>query len=501
MITAHVLDRVDVEFEHLKPLSCFDVSTVQEAFGCADTRVARKRQQALENKVANIAKELHADGPIAVLEYRSVAVLIVRQTSPGRPLATAASSEVWRTMLRPNVSLSQLPQSRQMRAMNVLIRFFISIEDGECAVERDLGALAKVSVAHMNGGNVLDDDVIVLKSDEIARSDICVDEPIDGSDTQLGTKGRRWATMWRQVYGARLGCYRKATGRTHGKRSGTYEVAKVGVLAAAEYAVAADMQHNEQEGDDTTPLGVRKSFLKSAIGDKAEAYNNVKLKRFQALTQRKKAGPQPFLRRNLDSRWNRDRAAVPARKLENIKQICFLGGLGASLPHPVAMGCSEVCGRKRGLNADLAVVDDLSRLLECADDDTVIQALAIVARGVPVITSASWLLAQGDPGLVPPASVIRHAPLAATKKCIFLYNDHFRARCSNLLSTIVSLSALPNSKWKVRQESAVGDSIVASGCLCVKLSGFDVVRSLVLEHRRICNVLGSKAWSLTQPMY
>ena len=68
------------------------------------------------------------------------------------------------------------------------------------------------------------------------------------------------------------------------------------------------------------------------------------------------------------------------------------------------------------MNADLVVVDDLSRLFECADDDTVIQALGIVARGVPVITSASWLLAQGDPELVPPASVIRHAPLATTRR-------------------------------------------------------------------------------------
>ena len=500
-ITAHVIDRVDVEFEHLRPFSCFDVSTVREAFGCTDVREARKLQQSLENKVVHIANDLHVDASTAVEEYRMIARLIVSLTSPGRPLATATNSEVWRAMLRPNVRLSQLPQSQQMRALNVLIRFFISIEDGECAVERDLGALSKFSVAHMNGGNDLDDDLIVLKSDEITRSDICADEPVAGSCTQLGTKGRRWATLWRQVYGARLGCYRKATGRTRGKRCGTYEAAKAGVLAAAEHAVAADMQHNEQEGDAITPLGVRKSFLKSAIGDKAETYNNDKFKRFQTLTQRKKADSQPFLRRNLDSRWKRDRAATPAQQLENIKQICFLGGLGASLPHPVAMGCREVCGRKRGLNADLAVVDDLSRLLECADDDTVIQALGIVARGVPVITSASWLLAQGEPGLVPPASVIRHAPLATTRRCIFLYDDHFRARCSNLLSAIVSLSELPNSKWKVSRKSAVGDSIVASGGLCVKLSGVDVVRSWILEHRQICNVLGSKAWSLTQPMY
>ena len=116
------------------------------------------------------------------------------------------------------------------------------------------------------------------------------------------------------------------------------------------------------------------------------------------------------------------------------------------------------------------------------------------------------MLAEGDPGLVPQASVVRHAPLATTTKCIFLYDDHFRPRCSNLLDTIISLSKPPEftfSKWKVR-ESAVGDSIVSSGRLCVRLivvSGVDAVHALILEQRRMCNVLGSKAWSLTQTMY
>ena len=64
--------------------------------------------------------------------------------------------------------------------------------------------------------------------------------------TRLGPKGRRWATMSRAIYGARLGCNRQAQGK-RGKRSGTYEAAKAGVPAAAEYAVAVDMQHRGRQ--------------------------------------------------------------------------------------------------------------------------------------------------------------------------------------------------------------------------------------------------------------
>ena len=64
------------------------------------------------------------------------------------------------------------------------------------------------------------------------------------------------------------------------------------------------------------------------------------------------------------------------------------------MPHKIAdgqAGLSEVCGGSRGLYADLAVVDDLSRLVDCSDDATVNQVLSIAGRGVPVITRASWV--------------------------------------------------------------------------------------------------------------
>ena len=109
----------------------------------------------------------------------------------------------------------------------------------------------------------------------------------------------------------------------------------------------------------------------------------------------KKLRAQPFLARFAGKKIEK-RASKPAGRLENIKQVCYVGEIGESLPHPVPeekaavgadgkVGLKEVTGRKRSLRADLAVLDDLSRLHECPDEATVSQVLAIVARGLPVV--------------------------------------------------------------------------------------------------------------------
>ena len=217
-------------------------------------------------------------------------------TSRGRPLATASNSVVWEAFLEEG------PQSRDLRSLSRLIRFYLSIEDGECQVERDLGVLAKSSEVHKNGRNELHDDLMLLQTDPIDGDDI----RIQGKSTalgqasslssRLGFKGRRWAELWRQIYGARLGTYRKATESIAkeeeerlAKKLGIYSVAKCGVLAAAEYVVELSKQESQDGSGQRTPFGVSKSFLQSAVGDKkASPYNNAKLKKFQALTVNKK---------------------------------------------------------------------------------------------------------------------------------------------------------------------------------------------------------------------
>ena len=159
-------------------------------------------------------------------------------------------------------------------------------------------------------------------------------------------------------------------------------------------------------------------------------------------------------------------------------------------------------GTNRCLRADLAVVDDLSRLFDCPDEATINHVLGIVGRGLPVITHASWALARGDPARVPKESVIRHVSLIENTKIVFVHDDHFQARAWNLLSNLKELSKLPSSKWKVRSSSA--SAVGERGHAIVTLSasgGVDTLRSWIRDHRRIVNAPGSKAWSLTQPIF
>ena len=195
------------------------------------------------------------------------------------------------------------------------------------------------------------------------------------------------------------------------------------------------------------------------------------------------------------------------------------GEIGERLPRPISdedqrRGITEVVGAYRGLEADLAVVDDLSRLHKCPDDASFPPVLAIVARGLPVITSASWDLAQGDPGRVPKESILRHRPLAMETKFIFEHNEHFAARSGILLNVLKSLSEKPENTWKVVKQTAqdeqslldlargtgppTGERAKAKGYSVVSITKVDSLRSWVQQNRRIYNVSGAKAWSLTQ---
>ena len=233
--------------------------TLREAFsGCKNVALATKLQQTLQRYVRDIAKDLGVDATTAALEYRELVPLVLQLTAPGRPLATGTNNEVWQRMLEPDVRLSHMPQRSAMRAFEVPIRFYISIEDGECPVERDLGDLTQFDGGHTNGAIKLADALMLTHSDTTTVVDICVGGLAVGSDARLGAKGRRWATSWRAVYGARLGCYNKRQGKRV-KRAGTYVAAKAGVLAAAEYAVATS---GAAEADDVvTPPRCTEGFF------------------------------------------------------------------------------------------------------------------------------------------------------------------------------------------------------------------------------------------------
>ena len=189
-------------------------------------------------------------------------------------------------MLEPNVCVSHLPQTRHMLLLPVLIRFYLSVEDGECVVERDLGELTECQHAHnisgteFGGTAELADDAMLAKGCNATVADIRVGGPGLGSCARLGPIGERWAAVWRSILGARLGCYKEGLKRRN--RAGTYATRKAGVLAAAEHVVTT--QGSQASSDDlVTAPGVHQSFFRSARGGRKEAYVNNKTKNFDKM--------------------------------------------------------------------------------------------------------------------------------------------------------------------------------------------------------------------------
>ena len=91
----------------------------------------------------------------------------------------------------------------------------------------------------------LADDLLLLKSDPIEVDDISPEATVNHG--RLGPTARRWATLWRELFGLRLGIH-SVRPKVKGKVPGS-------VLEE---------------------LGISKSFLESAIGDRGQQYNNRK---------------------------------------------------------------------------------------------------------------------------------------------------------------------------------------------------------------------------------
>ena len=138
------------------------------------------------------------------------------------------------------------------------------------------------------------------------------------------------------------------------------------------------------------------------------------------------------------------------------RRVCYLGNVGETLPNPVAeKKGTEAEGPRKCLHADLVVVEDPARLHDYSESANVKNMFAIVARGLPVVTLASWRLAEGDPALVPPQSIMRHRPWAMETYHVWGYDAMFQARDANLAYVIGELcKEAPRGNWLWRGPGA-----------------------------------------------
>ena len=191
---------------------CFDLPTISQGFSAGD----RDRRRDCLNGVRLWAQaHKHVDVVRAVLEYRDVVPLLMEHhrkllQKPGLT-GPVPNSDVWQMLLAPTFRQEHVPERvAPFTALPALVRVYFSVLDGECAVERDLGALTDELQEHCNLGDEGMDDLVVIKY-YWKRDMLWLEQekiPV------VTPRVRDCILMWRTVYGARFGLYdrrRRAT--------------------------------------------------------------------------------------------------------------------------------------------------------------------------------------------------------------------------------------------------------------------------------------------------
>ena len=150
--------RADFDSDLLRISLCaFDLPMVRQGFQVpgADDVV----QRYCKRGIVEVAKALQVNAVEALLEYKSgVAMLLGEEAglTADSPIFKQGNRTRWGTILKS--------RSNQRPLLRQLIRFYLSIMDGECQVERDLGKMTADRDSHCNLSDSEVSDILVLRS-------------------------------------------------------------------------------------------------------------------------------------------------------------------------------------------------------------------------------------------------------------------------------------------------------------------------------------------------
>ena len=130
-------------------LADFPRTDVRSALAIVDRRLVLRgfgplpdsdTRRLLLRGVRQLAPLCGCEEAAAVLQYSGVLPYMIEQMALGQPLADKTNQQSWARLLDDDVWEAACPARLRTgsRALCRLIRFCISIEDGECTVERDL---------------------------------------------------------------------------------------------------------------------------------------------------------------------------------------------------------------------------------------------------------------------------------------------------------------------------------------------------------------------------
>ena len=440
------------------------------------------KKKVLEH-VRLLATEYGLDAGVtqAILEYRDVAGTVLGLIRRGKPLAAASNACVWSFVVSPGFICEG--RVAPLRFLPKLARWYISIEDGECSVERDLAVVRAVSdTTRTDDVGIIDDTVVGRFGAPASRSE--VEDPATGG---LTNTSRAWARYWRTCHGARLGCVSNksiASALAALKKKPTWQKFRKGILAAAAGAVSTEKQIGAASAATATCFGVPVGPLRrtetSVTGTPECDYWTKKCANFAKVTENKKTQGNFLLR----YKFQINRGAARPRKLQGVTRVCWLEPPAEDCPQAAFLGTER--GANKCRHAELVITDEVNKLSDgqtlSANKQLVVDLIYIIALGKPVVTANAWRMAGGRPNDVAASDILRHVALATGERqpvCNFSYTRNFRYWHTDVVGALTKIAKLPRSRWRV-VESATG---------CGTLS--QLVEQL-LEKRLVENTLGKK---------
>ena len=352
----------------------------------------------------------------AVLEYKDVLpkMLEVLESKKGRSVTGCLehpdNRHVWAELLRSDfrVPAAQPGRSDNLSCIRTLVRIYITVLDGECQVERDLGRMSAEVEEHCNvHGTGINDLMLLLSRGPRTRDDW-------EHDSHSTAFARQCVAYWRKHVGARLGI--GGGKRRPATEKKTWKRVHLRVGSAAKAVVRANKAGLTARPAVNTLFGdLKREDLRATPGRPASLFTDKHLK-FQRDTTKKKVAAAARLHvllqgKGLQPRLQEIRAAPVQSEhpLQTVEKVCFAEFAAGDVPKP---GSYQVCSAR---HADLVVVPDLSVLVE--PQDSFLPTLCfIVLCGLPVVTKQLWEKARARTCAIPAGLVVSHSPGAAKGK-------------------------------------------------------------------------------------
>ena len=432
-------------------LAMFDRRLVRKGFGpLPDPEVRRF----LLRGVRALAALLGCEAQAAILQYNGVLPYMLEQMEESHPLADKTNQQAWALLLDDHFWEAACPKrlSAASGALSRIIRFYISIEDGECTVERDLGEYrAHVMEHRTNDIDFLDDALLVKLNGPKTMKEF--DGGVAHLEILLTPYSRQCASLWRELFGVRFGHYNAAaTSAAKLKRKmapGAFRGVTLGVLAAARLAVAS---MRRRAGQAPRPGGVAKSGTGSVDGS---LWSDA-MRKFQHRSSHNIPGTTQVRRRIGASFVNPAGVRLAARQGARAQPLARavpysprVAMVGVKEDVCVARECRIRVGTHRCAEADLVVVPDLALLHDvdalAANVDLAVSFLYIVLLGA-VVAAKAWLSSvQGVPRRLASQHCVHHAR-AGTQTLTFFVGERLRLEQADVHTALRRIARMPGSK-------------------------------------------------------